>query len=148
MFAPASCGGVQCGSCLPFFPADGGSSWEACSEGWLLRLQVDLTITPDFQWDDKVHGFVEPFWVMVEDSDSEMLLHTEYFLLKKAFAEEDHTITFTIPVQEPLPPQYFVKVRTSNTATPNLPAQAAQTSAFIRYRTRCGELHASCRSAS
>ena len=89
----------------------------------LLRLQVDLTITPDFQWDDKVHGYVEPFWVMVEDSDSEMLLHTEYFLLKKAFAEEDHTITFTIPVQEPLPPQYFVKVRTDSLATPNLPAQ-------------------------
>ena len=73
-------------------------------------MQVDLTITPDFQWDEKVHGYVEPFWVLVEDSDSEQLLHVEYFLLKKAFAEDDHQITFTVPIQEPLPPQYFVKV--------------------------------------
>ncbi|EFN58670.1 hypothetical protein CHLNCDRAFT_140958 [Chlorella variabilis] len=73
-------------------------------------LKVDLTITPDFQWDDKVHGVVEPFWIIVEDSDSENVLHHEYFLLKKTLAEEDHLVTFTLPVAEPLPPQYFVKV--------------------------------------
>jgi hypothetical protein len=22
------------------------------------------------QWDDKIHGMVEPFWIIVEDSDS------------------------------------------------------------------------------
>lgn len=37
--------------------------------------QVDLTITPDFLWDEKVHGGVEPFWILVEDSDGEFLLH-------------------------------------------------------------------------
>ncbi|KAK9818381.1 hypothetical protein WJX72_011703 [[Myrmecia] bisecta] len=73
-------------------------------------LKVDLTITPDFKWDDKVHGFVEPFWIIVEDSDSEYILHHEYFLLKKPFAEDDHTIAFTVPISEPLPPQYFIKV--------------------------------------
>ena len=71
---------------------------------------MDLTITPDFQWDEKVHGFVEPFWIIVEDSDSEYILHHQYFLLKKAYAEDEHTVTFTVPVTEPLPPQYFVKV--------------------------------------
>ncbi len=30
-------------------------------------LKIDLTITPDFAWEDKVHGFVEPFWIFVED---------------------------------------------------------------------------------
>ena len=39
------------------------------------------------------------------------MLHHEYFLLKAALAEEDHLVTFTLPVAEPLPPQYFVKVR-------------------------------------
>lgn len=129
------------------------------------------------QWDDKVHGVVEPFWIMVEDSDSgegtagvnggvaaggcsvarvlvqraviacgylsrvrpvprpapqpstcstctptrhhppppqnnaEHVLHHEYFLLKRALAEEDHLVTFTLPVAEPLPPQYFIKAR-------------------------------------
>ena len=71
---------------------------------------MDLTITPDFQWDEKVHGFVEPFWIIVEDSDSEYILHHQYFLLKKAYAKDEHTVTFTVPVTEPLPPQYFVKV--------------------------------------
>ncbi len=75
-----------------------------------MALQMDLTITPDFQWDEKVHGFVEPFWIIVEDSDSEYILHHQYFLLKKAYAEDEHTVTFTVPVTEPLPPQYFVKV--------------------------------------
>ena len=39
------------------------------------------------------------------------MLHHEYFLLKKQLAEEDHLVTFTLPVAEPLPPQYFVRVR-------------------------------------
>ena len=71
---------------------------------------MDLTITPDFLWDEKVHGWVEPFWVVVEDSDSENILHCEYFLLKRQYAEEEHTLAFTIPIHEPLPPQYFIKV--------------------------------------
>ena len=33
-------------------------------------LKVDLTLTPDFAWEDKVSGGVEPFWVLVEDQDS------------------------------------------------------------------------------
>lgn len=39
------------------------------------------------------------------------MLHHEYFLLKAQLAEEDHLVTFTLPVAEPLPPQYFVRVR-------------------------------------
>ncbi|XAR59953.1 RNA helicase [Bertholletia excelsa] len=73
-------------------------------------LRVELTITPDFQWEDKIHGFVEPFWVIVEDNDGEYILHHEYFLLKKQYIDEDHTLNFTIPIYEPLPPQYFIRV--------------------------------------
>lgn len=73
-------------------------------------LRVELTITPDFQWDDKVHGFVEPFWIIVEDNDGEYVLHHEYFTLKKQYIDEDHTLDFTVPIYEPLPPQYFIRV--------------------------------------
>ncbi|KAK6927878.1 Sec63 domain [Dillenia turbinata] len=73
-------------------------------------LKVELTITPDFQWDDKIHGFVEPFWVIVEDNDGEYILHHEYFLMKKQFIDDDHTLNFTVPIYEPLPPQYFIRV--------------------------------------
>ncbi|KQJ92834.1 DExH-box ATP-dependent RNA helicase DExH12 [Brachypodium distachyon] len=73
-------------------------------------LGFELTITPDFQWDDKVHGYVEAFWVIVEDNDGEYILHHEYFMLKKQYVEEDHTLHFTVPIYEPLPPQYFIRV--------------------------------------
>ncbi|KAG5281442.1 hypothetical protein AALO_G00072250 [Alosa alosa] len=73
-------------------------------------LKVELTITPDFQWDDKVHGSSEAFWILVEDVDSEVVLHHEYFLLKAKYAQDEHLVTFFVPVFEPLPPQYFIRV--------------------------------------
>ncbi|XP_008811841.2 DExH-box ATP-dependent RNA helicase DExH12-like [Phoenix dactylifera] len=73
-------------------------------------LGFELTITPDFQWDDKVHGYVEPFWIIVEDNDGEYILHHEYFMLKKQYIDEDHFLSFTVPIYEPLPPQYFIRV--------------------------------------
>ncbi|TKY49340.1 ATP-dependent helicase [Spatholobus suberectus] len=73
-------------------------------------LRVELTITPDFAWDDRIHGYVEPFWVIVEDNDGEYILHHEYFMLKKQYIDEDHTLNFTVPIYEPLPPQYYIRV--------------------------------------
>ncbi len=73
---------------------------------------------------DGLHGFVEPFWIVVEDSDSEYVLHHEFFLLKKQFMDDDHTVAFTVPISEPLPPQYFIKVGLGSTCchTQVLPA--------------------------
>ena len=65
---------------------------------------------PDFQWDEKVHDNSQAFWVFVEDVDSEVILHSEYFLLKKKYCEEEHVLNFFVPVFEPLPPQYFIRV--------------------------------------
>ena len=73
-------------------------------------LRVELTLTPDFAFDAAVHGTCEPFWIIVEDVDGEVILHSEYFLLKKKFAQQEHTLSFTIPIFDPLPPQYFVRV--------------------------------------
>lgn len=73
-------------------------------------LRVELTITPDFQWDEKVHGASEAFWILVEDVDSEVILHHEYFLLKAKYSSDEHLIKFFVPVFEPLPPQYFLRV--------------------------------------
>ncbi|XP_060822453.1 U5 small nuclear ribonucleoprotein 200 kDa helicase [Bombus pascuorum] len=73
-------------------------------------LRVELTITPDFQWDEKIHGASEAFWILVEDVDSEVILHHEYFLLKAKYATDEHLIKFFVPVFEPLPPQYFLRV--------------------------------------
>ncbi|KAG0348201.1 hypothetical protein BG004_005744 [Podila humilis] len=72
-------------------------------------LRVSLTITPDFVWNDRIHGFNEPWWIWVEDSNNTEILHSEYFLLSRKQLGQVQTITFTIPVVEPLPPQIFVR---------------------------------------
>ncbi|MCL4126057.1 UNVERIFIED_CONTAM: hypothetical protein GTU68_057642 [Idotea baltica] len=73
-------------------------------------LKVELTITPDFKWDEKIHGKSEAFWILVEDVDAENILHHEYFLLKHKFSEDEHVIKFYVPVFEPLHPHYFIRI--------------------------------------
>lgn len=74
-------------------------------------LRVQLTIHPDFIYDaDNIHGPTEPFWIFVEDTNGERILHVEYFVLRASHAEEEHTLTFTLPLTDPLPPQYFLRV--------------------------------------
>ncbi|CAI2164952.1 17078_t:CDS:2 [Funneliformis geosporum] len=73
-------------------------------------LRVELKITPDFMWDEKVHGTAEAFWVIVEDVDGDVILYHDSFILKQKYAEEDHVITFTVPLFEPLPPNYFISI--------------------------------------
>lgn len=46
----------------------------------------------------------------MEDVDSEVILHHEYFLLKAKYAQDEHLVTFFVPVFEPLPPQYFIRM--------------------------------------
>ncbi len=48
--------------------------------------------------------------MLVEDQDSEHILHCQYWTLKKQYAEEEHTLSFSVPISEPVPPQYFIRV--------------------------------------
>lgn len=73
-------------------------------------MRIDLTITPDFQFDPQVHEAGQMFWVLVEDVDGEKILHFEPFLLKLQYAANEHVVSFSVPLHEPLPPQYFIKV--------------------------------------
>ncbi|KAN0065928.1 Pre-mRNA-splicing helicase BRR2 [Thecaphora frezii] len=73
-------------------------------------LHVQLTITPDFQWEERVHGGAQKFWILVEDVDGEVLLFHDQFLLLKRYAEEEHTVTFTISMTDPVPPNYYISV--------------------------------------
>lgn len=75
-------------------------------------LRVDLTVTPDFRWDSRLLGSAVVMWCIVEDADQEVILHHEQFALrqKQVEAGEDVLLTFTVPVTEPAPPVYFVRV--------------------------------------
>ncbi|KAL9656222.1 hypothetical protein ABK040_007838 [Willaertia magna] len=73
-------------------------------------IRIELTLSPDFQYNPDIHGAAQTFWVFVEDVDGEVILHHEPFILKRKYAEDEHFISFTVPIQEPLPPQYFIHV--------------------------------------
>lgn len=76
-------------------------------------LRVELTITPNFEWDDEIHGRAEQWWIMVEDCDGEDILFHDQFLLRKDYAiseMNEHVVDFTVPITEPLPPNYFVSI--------------------------------------
>lgn len=76
-------------------------------------LRVELTITPKFEWDDDVHGLSESFWIIAEDCDGEEILFHDQFLLRKEHAQaemNEHLVEFTVPISEPMPPNYFITV--------------------------------------
>ncbi|XP_057196381.1 activating signal cointegrator 1 complex subunit 3 isoform X2 [Triplophysa rosa] len=75
-------------------------------------LRVCLSITPDFRWNDQVHGSVgEPWWLWVEDPINDHIYHSEYFLLQKkqVVSGEPQQVVFTIPIFEPMPSQYYIR---------------------------------------
>ena len=75
-------------------------------------LRVRLTITPNFRWNDRIHGQgSEPFWIWVEDPVNNYIYHHECFALAKRQVqkEEPQEVVFTIPIFEPLPNQYYVR---------------------------------------
>ncbi|KAH9932327.1 Sec63-domain-containing protein [Fomitopsis serialis] len=73
-------------------------------------LRIDLTIIPDFRWDEKIHGTAESFWIMVEDVDGEIVLFHDTFILRQRYAEDEHNVTLTVPMFEPVPPNYYISV--------------------------------------
>jgi pre-mRNA-splicing helicase BRR2 len=73
-------------------------------------LRVDLTIIPDFRWDEKVHGGAESFTILVEDVDGEIILFSDTFILRQKYAEMEHNVTITVPMFDPVPPNYFISI--------------------------------------
>ncbi|KAI5466670.1 pre-mRNA splicing helicase [Mariannaea sp. PMI_226] len=76
-------------------------------------IRVELSITPNFEWDESIHGAAESFWILVEDCDGEDILYHDTLLLRKTYAESEsneHVVDFTVPITDPMPPNYFVSV--------------------------------------
>jgi len=73
-------------------------------------LRVEAILRPDFRFDTSVHEHGLVFHVQVEDVDCETILHHETFFLRSSLAAEEHSLAFTVPIHDPLPPQYFIRV--------------------------------------
>ncbi|MES1909637.1 MAG: hypothetical protein MHM6MM_002342 [Cercozoa sp. M6MM] len=75
-------------------------------------LRVHVTLQADFQWHPAVHGknCVESFHLWVEDGDGATLLYRQTCLLSQRRPTRDD-IVFCVPIVSPMPPQYFVRLR-------------------------------------
>ena len=73
-------------------------------------LSVELALTADFVYDESVHGASQGFHLIIEDSDGEQILYYQYWLLKKKYAEETQYLNFIIPLIEPMPPHYYLRI--------------------------------------
>ena len=73
-------------------------------------LRVSVTLTPEFEWRDAVHGALQRWLIWVEDPVNEHIYHSETFnLSKKQSRDGAQYLAFTIPIFEPVPPQYFLR---------------------------------------
>lgn len=76
-------------------------------------LRIRISVMANFRWNDRVHGKTsQSFWIWIEDPESNFIYHSEFFQLtrKAAFTKEPQELVVTIPLKDPLPPQYYIRV--------------------------------------
>ena len=71
-------------------------------------LRIELTITPDFEWNVHVHGSSLSFIILVEDVDQEQVLFIDHLTLTSRYADQAQHVSITIPLKET--PAVFVSV--------------------------------------
>jgi antiviral helicase SLH1 len=71
-------------------------------------LNISLKIRRAFDWNTKIHGTSEPFWIWIEDSDASTILHLSRIVFHETtdFLSAD----FFIPIPNGQPPA-FVTIR-------------------------------------
>ncbi|KAI4463430.1 sec63 domain-containing [Holotrichia oblita] len=76
-------------------------------------IRVKLSVKPNFKWSNTYHGKAsENFWIWVEDPDTDCIYHSEMCTITKAtcIKEEALELVFTIPLIEPRPSQYLLRI--------------------------------------
>lgn len=75
-------------------------------------LRIELSITPEFDWNEESTSYTEPFWLTVEDVDQEHVLYSDSFVLRRNQCRRGEAlyVTVNVPLLNPLPPLYFVRL--------------------------------------
>jgi len=71
-------------------------------------VNIHCSVQSDFAWNDEVHGRSQHFWLIVEDADSENILAKLQFSLQRYQLSSKLRFLFSVPMFEPMPPQYYV----------------------------------------
>jgi antiviral helicase SLH1 len=72
-------------------------------------LKIIVTVTPTFNWNSKVHGSAEPFWLWVEDHEGNKILQFTVILLRESTDALDVEFVISISV-DILPPSITIRV--------------------------------------
>lgn len=72
----------------------------------LLRFELD--ILPEWNWDPSLHHNAETFLLLVEDTNGEKILYSDTFLVRRNYINQEHLLDFTVSIDTPVPPNYFV----------------------------------------
>jgi len=73
-----------------------------------LRFHID--INPVFNWNGKYHGGAEGFWLWIEDNENNRTYHNEFILFSRRNHPESTTLEVIVPVFNPMPQQYFIRI--------------------------------------
>ncbi|ODV96691.1 hypothetical protein PACTADRAFT_48513 [Pachysolen tannophilus NRRL Y-2460] len=73
-------------------------------------LRVELEVLPEWDWNVEIHGYAESFLLLVEDCNGENILFNDTFLVRKNYINQEHVLEFTVPILEPLQPNYFISL--------------------------------------
>ncbi|KAG8218769.1 Sec63-domain-containing protein [Butyriboletus roseoflavus] len=72
-------------------------------------LKVIITMTRTFDWNPKVHGSVEPFWLWVEDHEGSTILQLAEILLRESTETLDVEFAISITA-DTLPPSITIRL--------------------------------------
>lgn len=82
---------------------------------YITASMLSLFFNVDFDWNDKIHGWSEPYYIWVEDPEHVDILHSEFFLLSKKQSGSVQKLEFVIPIPktdsttDQLPPQIYIR---------------------------------------
>ncbi|KAF8592674.1 Sec63-domain-containing protein [Ramaria rubella] len=65
-------------------------------------LKICIHISKDFEWNTRLHGSAEPFWLWVEDHDGVEIIQWSHLLLRQNTVDLD--VDFVIPIRGSEPP--------------------------------------------
>lgn len=71
-------------------------------------ILIEVLIKRSFIWNEKIHGKQEDFLFLVEDNNSEYILHYEIISFNRSI--DELLIRFILPIEEIIHPFYFLKI--------------------------------------
>ncbi len=71
-------------------------------------LQIDVTISRNFVWNQNLHGYSEPFYVWIEDNTGLTIFQWQYVLLRPTTTTVD--LHFVVPIGATPPSSVIAKV--------------------------------------